>query len=236
VLNDFKASYFAGALLLPAGPLAADLNAFFRLSAWQGEALLGLLDRHAVTPETLMYRFSQLVPHRFGLPTHFLRFNQEGEELRLVKQLNLSRVTVPAGIGASEHYCRRWLSTRLLVELAAWQRRRPPRVRQPLVGAQHSRFPDGRAFFCFGLAQPLPLRPEVLTSLTLGFRVEEKLARTVRFVKDRTVPQTTISGTCERCSLTEEECGDRVAPPAGHLQALFRAERERALASLTAAE
>jgi len=232
VLNDFKASYFAGAVLLPRQVLTADLKSFFRLKTWQAAALLAILDKHDVTAETLMYRLSQLVPSRFGLRTHFLRFNDEAGDLRLVKQLNSSELTVPAGIGANEHYCRRWLSTRLLVELRAWRQRRPRHSGRPLVGAQHSRFPEGKAFFCLGLAQPLPLRPGINTSLTLGFSVDDKLFKTVRFAKDRTIPETTINGTCERCPLSPAECDDRVAPPFVHQQQLLRADRDLELRQL----
>jgi predicted transcriptional regulator/DNA-binding Xre family transcriptional regulator len=232
VLDDYRASYFAGAVLLPRQAMLADLKGFFRLPTWQAEVLLRLLDEHDVTAETLMYRFSQLVPSQFGLPAHFLRFNDDGTDLRLVKQLNLSQLTVPRGIGANEHYCRRWLSTRLLVELSAWQRRRPRNTRQPMVGVQHSTFPDGKAFFCIGLAQPLPLQPGITSSLTLGFRVDERLQKTIRFARDRTIPHTTISGTCERCPLPPEECSDRVAAPVGHEQDMARAERRRELERL----
>jgi transcriptional regulator with XRE-family HTH domain len=234
VLDDYRASYFAGAVLLPRQALVADLKAFFRQPTWQAEGLLRLLDAHDVTAETLMYRLSQLVPSQFGLPVHFLRFNDDGNDLRLVKQLNLSQLTVPPGIGANEHYCRRWLSTRLLVELAAWQRRRPRNARQPMVGVQHSTFPDGKSFFCIGLAQPLPLQPGITSSLTLGFRVDERLHKVIRFARDRTIPHTTISGTCERCALSSEECRDRVAEPTAHAVEMARAERRRELERLLA--
>ena len=85
VLDDYRASYFAGAVLLPRQAMLADLKGFFRLPTWQAEVLLRLLDEHDVTAETLMYRFSQLVPSQFGLPAHFLRFNDDGSDLRLVK-------------------------------------------------------------------------------------------------------------------------------------------------------
>ncbi len=232
VLNDFKASYFAGAVLLPRQRLLGDLRAFFRLPVWQGEALLRLLDEHQVTPETLMYRFSQLVPSQFGLRVHFLKFTDEGGHFRLVKQLNLSDLPVPPGIGGEEHYCRRWLSTRLLVEAATWQRRRPGKLSRSLVGAQHSRFPDGKEFFCIGLAQPTTLRPEVTTSITMGFSSEEKLFRTVRFARDRTIPECVINGTCERCGFAAAQCDDRAAPPTRFRAAQARAERDRELQRL----
>ena len=232
VLNDFKASYFAGAVLLPRDRLVTDLRAFFRQTTWQAEALLRLLDRHEVTAETLMYRLSQLVPSQFGLRAHFLKFTDACGQFRLVKQLNLSDLPVPPGIGAAEHYCRRWLSTRLLVEAAAWQRRRARHSRPPLVDAQRSRFPDGKEFLCIGLAQPQALQPEVTTSLTLGFTIDQKLRDTVRFAHDRTIPEAVISGTCERCPFGAAECADRAAPPTLHVEKEARDERERELNTL----
>jgi hypothetical protein len=232
VLNDFKAAYFAGALLLPRDRLVADLRAFFRLQTWQAETLLRLLDRHEVTPETLMYRLSQLIPSQFGLRAHFLKFTDENGHFRLVKQLNLSDLPVPPGIGAAEHYCRRWLSTRLLVEAAAWQRRRARQVRRPLVDAQRSRFPDGKEFLCIGLAQPQALQPNVTMSLTIGFMVDDKLLSTLRFAHDRTIPDALIAGTCERCPLDPAQCADRAAPATLFLDSQVREERERQLEKL----
>jgi hypothetical protein len=232
VLNDFKASYFAGAVLLPRDRLITDLRAFFRQTTWQAEALLRLLDRHHVTAETLMYRLSQLVPSQFGLRAHFLKFTDEHGHFHLVKQLNLSDLPVPPGIGAAEHYCRRWLSTRLLVEATAWQRRRPRHARRAFVDAQRSRFPDGKEFLCIGLAQPQVLRPEVTMSLTIGFMADQQLFDTVRFAHDRTIPDAVISGTCERCPFDASECADRAAPAGLYLESQAREERDRELESL----
>jgi transcriptional regulator with XRE-family HTH domain len=232
VQNDFKASYFAGAVLLPRDRLVADLRAFFRMPTWQAEALLRLLDRHRVTAETLMYRLSQLVPSQFGLRAHFLKFNDEHGHFRLVKQLNLSDLPIPPGIGGTEHYCRRWLSTRLLVEAPALARRRGRNARRVLVDAQRSRFPDGKEFLCIGLAQPQPLRPDITTSLTLGFMSDARLSDTVKFAGDRTIPEAVISGTCERCPFDAAECADRVAAPSLQLESLARQERDRELDEL----
>lgn len=236
VLNDFKASYFAGAVLLPRDRLVSDIRGFFRLSTWQGESLLRLLDRHQVTAETLMYRFSQLVPSQFGLRAHFLKFiEDEAGQFRLVKQLNLSDLPIPPGIGGTEHYCRRWLSTRLLVEATAWRQRRPRSARRPLVGAQKSRFPDGKEFLCIGLALPAPLEPSTTVSLTLGFTVDAKLTDTVKFAGDRTIPEAEINGTCERCPFATADCDDRVAPPLLYREQRARDERRQELEKLSSA-
>ena len=83
VLNDFKASYFAGAVLLPR-QACLPTSGLLPPATFQPRALLAMLDRYAVTPETLMYRISQLLPRHFSLRPHFLRFNDDGSDLRLV--------------------------------------------------------------------------------------------------------------------------------------------------------
>lgn len=214
VLNDFKASYFAGAVLMPKTAIVADVRRLFRQPRWHPEALLALLERYGVTAENLMYRLSQVVPREFGLRVHFLKFKDEAGQYRLVKQLNLSELPIPPGYGTGEHYCRRWLTTHLLDELAKWQQRHPKRQSHPILGVQVSRFTDAPdEYVCLGLAQPAALAPEENMSLTLGFRADENFYKTVRFARDRTIPHTAISTTCERCPLDATACRERVAPP-----------------------
>lgn len=233
VLNDFRASYFAGAVLLPRVALLTDLRRMFRQARWDPGTLTDLLDRYEVTPETLMYRLSQLAPGEFGLRVHFLKFVDEGGVYRLVKQLNLSELPVPPGHGAAEHYCRQWLTTRLLRELGERRRRLRRGDCRPVAGIQLSRFAEGGdEFCCLGVAQPMPLRPDANISVTLGFRVDDAFRKVVRFARDPTIPRTVISTTCERCPLDASSCRERVAPPALLEASQARAAAARALSEL----
>lgn len=241
VLNDFKASYFAGAVLMPRAPMIADLRDFFNLNRWQPGRLLQLLHEYDVTPEMLLYRFSELVPQFFDMPLHFLRFhssagNRAGEagagevdRFRLVKQLNMNRLRLPSGSALSEHFCRRWLTVRLLRELQAeanWE----SLSEQPLVGAQISQFhQSGDRFLCLGFARPLVLSPDVGSSVIVGFRVDETLTNTIRFAADPHLPRAVISGTCERCPLTPAECQVRAVPPTILQHQARQQERQQAL-------
>jgi transcriptional regulator with XRE-family HTH domain len=235
VMNDFQASYFAGAVLLPRGPLVADLRKFFRLPTWQPPALLRLLELYRVTPETLMHRISQLAPSQFGLRAHFIKFSDEDGQLRLVKALHVPGLSMPPGFLANEHYCRRWLATRLLLELRARRARLSRDDGNPLVGAQHSRFVEDRqdGSLVIGLALPQPLRPDVNISLAVGFRPDDTLFRTVRFARDPAVPEVLVNGTCERCALGDEACRERAAPPTRHLRDLARARQQEELGRLS---
>ena len=231
VLNDFMASYFAGAVLLPEARLVPDLKHLFRLREWQGEAVLRLLDKYSVTPDTLMYRIGQLLPVHFGLGTHFLKFTDEGGQMTLVKHLNLSDLPLAAGSAPSDHHCRRWLSTRLLLEFADRRRRHLQCREQAIVGAQFSTFVDHEMpYFCLGLAYPSPLDPQVSCSLTLGFKADDKFFKVVRFARDRTLTHLLINVSCEDCRLMADECGDRAAPPSRYLHQVRQLDRQRELA------
>lgn len=231
VLNDFKASYFAGALLMNRDLLIKDLKSFFALKSWQPERFRSFLDRYEVTPEILMYRLTEILPRYFGIKLHFLRFNHEGDRFRLVKHLNMSQVLIPSGIGLDEHYCRRWLAIRILRDLERMGRKKGSA--EPRVDAQISRFiATGSEFLCIAMARHLVLNPSVTSSVSIGFRFDEDLPRVIKFAADPAIARLDIDGTCERCPLTPRECDERAAPP--RLLELQRAreEIERELESL----
>jgi transcriptional regulator with XRE-family HTH domain len=235
LLNDFKAAYFGGVLLMPRMAMLDDLQQFFEQSTYQPQLLVDMLSRYEITPEMLLYRFSELIPQFFGLRLHFLRFHNTAVGYKLIKQLSMNQVLVPSGIGLHEHFCRRWLSVRLLREMeddTAPQTSEEP----PLVGAQLSESLDsGDRFLSIGFARPLATQPGVNSSVVVGFPVDEQLKKVVGFLDDPALFRDTVNETCERCPLTYEECPVRGAEPT-YLQAQ-EAERERQQAmSLLAAQ
>jgi transcriptional regulator with XRE-family HTH domain/ribosomal protein S19 len=212
IVNDFRAAYFGGALLMPRNVLLADLQHFFNQATWQPDEMLRLLEKYAVTPEMLLYRFSELIPQFYGIKLHFLRFHHtNGGKYELVKQLNMNQLIVPSGIGLHEHYCRRWLSVRLLQNGAVPV---DVSVEEPTVGVQFSEFVHTRdQFLCIGFARPLVLSPNVNSSVLIGFRVDAELRRVVRWLDDPAITRAYIHETCERCPLTAVQCQDRHAAP-----------------------
>jgi len=232
VLGDFRASYFAGALLINREMLIRDMRELFSSDRWQPELFVSYLSRYEITPEIFMYRLTEILPRYFGFKMHFLRFNQEKDRFRLVKHLNMSQVLIPSGIGLDEHYCRRWLAIRILQKLES-ERKVGDKSTEPIVAAQLSSFVDSETrFLCIGMARRLALNPAASTSVSLGFRCDDVLTRTVKFADDPSITRLVINGTCERCRLGEDECSERVNAP--HLLdlELERMEIERELTSL----
>lgn len=211
VLNDFKASYFGGALLMPRSAIVEDVRAWFASPTWEPQQLRAFLERYDVTPEMLLYRFSELMPEYFGVKLHFLRFHDLDGEYQLTKQLNMSHFMVPSGVGLDEHFCRRWLVIVLLRQLAAARAKGEP---LPVVAAQRAEFPDSTdAFLCIGFARPLTLSPTVGSSVIIGFKYDDDLLKTIRFALDPALPRMIINKTCERCPFTVDECPVRAVPP-----------------------
>ncbi len=215
VLNDFRASYFAGALLINESRVVRDIRALFGWQRWNPAGFVDMMDGYGVTPEIFMYRLSQLIPRHFGLKQiHFLRFSNDPgtDRYLLTKQFNMSQVSIPTGIGLHEHFCRRWLSVEILEGLAAAQREGP--VPAPVIGVQVSNFLNSESqFLCIALARPLLLKSGTNTSVTLGFRMDDTFMETVGFANDPAIPRRELNETCERCSLSAAACTQRAAPP-----------------------
>jgi hypothetical protein len=201
-----------------------DLEELFKSRRWRPERLRAFLNRYEVTPEIFLYRLTELLPQHFGIRLHFLRFNHEDGRFRLVKHLNMSQVLIPGGTGVDEHYCRRWLAIRILRDLES-KRAARQELDEPLIGAQLSSFVDsGTHFLCIGMARHLALNPSATSSVSLGFRFDEQLERSIKFARDPAITKLDINGTCERCPLPLEDCSERAAPP--HLLELERVHRE----------
>jgi transcriptional regulator with XRE-family HTH domain len=220
ILNNFRAAYFAGAMLIPVHRLGADLKTFFRNKTWDPKGFVALLESYPATPEMFFHRLSEVIPQVFKTQrVHFLKFSQTGEDelLRLTKQLNMSQVHIPNGIGLKEHFCLRWLSVSIIKDL----------LKQPeqafTLGVQRSNFVDqNREFFCFAMAYRGTLRPDITSSVTIGFQVDDAFKRTIRFWDDDSIPLRTLGQTCERCPLGEDQCEERAVP-----NSLFQQLQER---------
>lgn len=233
LVNNFRASYFAGALLLNRGLLVTDLRAFFEQRRWDGTALTSLKTRYQATPEMFFHRLSQIVPRFFGLEQmYFVRFDHRRgtSDVRIGKELHYQRMHGTHSIGVNEHYCRRWVSLRSLTELDA--RQRAGTAGDGFVpGAQRSRFHgSGDEYFSFSLAYPHSLAPDMNSCVTMGFLVNDALRQAVRFWDDPALPASQVADTCERCPITD--CADRVVPSVIRDREHSRARQLAALAAL----
>jgi len=213
LLNNFKSSYFAGALLIKRDMLVDQLKEFFKLPQWDGKAFLKIMDSFGATPEMFYHRLTQILPKFFEIDQlYFLRFHHDTktDEYKLTKELHFSRLHQPHGIGLNEHYCRRWITLILLKKLE--ESKLSGKKEWPLIGVQKSRFfKTDNEYFCVSIARPLRLTKDTDSCVTLGFVMTEKFKRKVRFWNDPEIEMLIVNKTCERCGIPH--CNERVAPP-----------------------
>ncbi|MDQ2795396.1 MAG: helix-turn-helix domain-containing protein [Bacteroidota bacterium] len=235
VLNNFKASYFAGALLMEEESLLRDVKKFFGTKKWQPELLLNLMTQYDVSPEMFMQRLTTLLPRHFGLQSlFFLRFDQAdaAAPYELTKELHLARLHNPHGNELNEHYCRRWVSLRLLDEARALPLPDTAEAPVTVAGAQKSRyFGTDDEYLCFTLARA-GTPTQVALSVTVGLRCDDNLTQHVRFLADPALPCRIVNETCERCPIAD--CESRAAAPTEIVRQAERAAFEAAVVELVA--
>jgi transcriptional regulator with XRE-family HTH domain len=210
LLNNFRASYFAGALLLDRQLLVADLREFFAAPTWNGAALIAIKRKYQATPEMFFHRLSQIVPRFFGLEQmYFVRFDHRRgtREVHIGKELHYQRMHASHSIGVDEHYCRRLISLEALHRFEAQQTATGSTA--SLAGAQRSRFAATQdEYFSMALAHPQNLDGGVNSCVTIGFQINDAFRQAVRFWNDPALVTRIVGDTCERCGIAD--CAERV--------------------------
>lgn len=213
ILNNYKASYFSAAVIMPETQVVADIKKVAALPKLDNQMLIDLIDKYGATPELLMQRLTNILPQHFDIKNlFFLRFvgTDNFSKYDLTKELHLSRAHSPHANGLNEHYCRRWLAIRMIKQLRATSRMGD--ANEIITGAQISKYYGTEDdYFCLSLAFPNISNPIESISVTIGFYIEANLKKRIKFIDDPDIKSRIVNNTCERCAWAE--CEDRIAPP-----------------------
>lgn len=132
------------------------------------------------------------------------------KKILVTKEMHLSQLHDPHANQLDEHYCRRWISIRLIGRLKAEQGVNA--LQGPIAGAQISRYWDTpNAYFCMAIAKPTRENQENSSSVTIGLLLNDQLRDTFPFLADPAIVTKDVHTTCERCAIVE--CEARAAPP-----------------------
>lgn len=216
ILNNYRASYFAGAVLIRRDALIAELETLFAQPTWNNDTFVALIARFGATPEQFFYRLSNVLPSAFGIDQlFFYRFNHTTGQttFQLTKEMHLSRQQGPRGM-VDEHFCRRWVALTILQELQTMQQKG---FDGTLCRAQLSQYADtGQTYLIISVAHPFrPNRTDAgqNMSVSMCFAVNDTLRSKLRFLENATepIPFRVVNEACERCGIFD--CRERVAAP-----------------------
>jgi len=230
VLNNYRAAYFAVALLVNRDAFVRDLRHFFEQPVWAENVLQGLLTKYQVSPEVLFQRFNVLSLDFDLQKVFFLRFihDVERDRFEIDKELHLNRRHQPHASGLDERYCRRWLSIALLRELRQTADNPP----HPLIGVQRALFADtNEEYLCLGVAKPGYPTVGRNVGVALGILLDDRARAVIRFWDDPSIPKVLVNVTCERCGIAD--CAVRAAPPSALQKRDARKRMEETIKKLT---
>ena len=213
LLNNFKASYFAVALLMPEESFVEDLKRIVMQPRWNEKAWMDLSTHYDVTPEMMMQRLTNILPKHFGIDQlFFLRMSGKPgkDEFEMTKELHLSQLHNPYANVLHEHYCRRWISINSINHVAELVQKK--KYRQPIAEAQISQYwQTHNRYLCISIGKPASKANNEVVSVTIGLLIDQKLLQTMPFVNDPAITVRTVHTTCERCGIMD--CKERAAMP-----------------------
>ncbi len=212
LLNNYKASYFASAIIIKGPLMAKKLKDFFALPSFDGEMLSSMIDFFNTTPETFCYRLSNVLPKYFGInQIFFFRFNNRaGQNLfDCTKEMHLARKHFPHTI-KNEHYCRRWVALTILQKLAQLQQSNSSETL--LCQAQLSQYMDTKdEYLVVSFAKAMLPTPNLNMSVSMGIRLDNSIRQKINFLTDSQLVKREVNETCERCAAFD--CKERMAAP-----------------------
>tara|TARA_R110002167_G_scaffold176104_2_gene375416 strand:+ start:2009 stop:3481 length:1473 start_codon:yes stop_codon:yes gene_type:complete len=207
VLNNFNASYFAGALVLPRTVMIAQLKSLFQKDIFNKSIFIKTISTFTSSPETFYQRLTNLLPKDFNIQKlFFLRFAHDvgSSNFYLNKELHLPNQQSPHANETNEHYCRRWVSLKVL-ELIAISKQ------DHVFDLQISQYPDDVSYLVFSSATKDPFKDNQYRSISIGLLMDKPLKRKIAFLEDPKIKRQMVGITCERCAITN--CKERKVPP-----------------------
>lgn len=228
VLSNFRATYFATALMMPPKEVVRQVELFCAQEKWDGGKLVELMEGYNVSPEMFVHRLTNIMPRYFQLKQlYFIRTRTlHGSGSYVIdKVLHLHQSHHPHSNKIMEHYCRRWLAITALEELQALRKQGRE---QTIARVQRSRYhgtPD--EYLVTTIAIPGEQKD---TSVTFGILMDDWLRKVVRYSGDADIPLREVGTTCERCPIPN--CPERAALPIVHEQRQAQKQTQRKLEEL----
>ncbi len=207
VLNNFYASYFAGALIIPRASLTQKLTTIFSKDTIKEQDFIKLISSYNASPESFYQRLTNIIPKDFNLHNlFFLRFSYEKgtDVFQLNKELHLSHQHSPRANEVNENYCRRWVSLEVLQDIGKGEK-------DHVFDIQISNYPeDDMKYLVLSSATKDPFQDNHYRSISIGLLINKQLQRKLNFIADPEIKIQDVGVTCERCAI--KDCLVRQAP------------------------
>lgn len=225
LLNNYFSSYFAGCILIVRENLVDKIGDFFQNKDWKPEIFENLIEEFTNSPETFYYRLTNILPQDFGIKDLFyLCFTKKknSDKIQILKELHLNQQQAPHANATNEHYCRRWIALKNLINLKG---------NEQVTEAQISHYKDsGLTYLVISTSQKNPFSDGTNRSYCIGILLNAATLKKIKFSKSEFIKTVNVGVTCEYCSIPD--CEVRVSPPIRLEKENFNEEMRKAIAKV----
>lgn len=208
VLNNFYASYFAGALTIPRENFISSIQTLFNKKNIVKADIETLFDSYNASDESIFQRITNIVPRDFKISNiFFLRFsyNKNTKVFRLNKELHLEKNQTPRARENNETYCQRWASLRVLKNIAKNNSNHEFEIQVSNFSKEKSKY------LILSSASQDPFKDYHFRSVSIGIEISKAIENKIEALKENNIPVKEVGVTCERCAI--KNCQDRLSEP-----------------------
>jgi XRE family transcriptional regulator, fatty acid utilization regulator len=204
ILNNFKASYFAAAVLINKKILIEKVKPIFENVIFDVTEIEKLITYFESTPETFIQRLLTVLTNDFGIRNiAFFKFESQKNGLnpKMVKDLHLNKRHYPQET-STEAYCKRWIAIQSLQDVSN------KTTKGFTVQNQFTEYiEENRSYWHLTIAG----KAKTNYSLTLSLEITQDAMKKIFFFKENQKNKVLIGQTCERCSIFD--CKERKSAP-----------------------
>lgn len=187
VLNNFKAYYFAGAIIMDERIFTKELIDFSKKPTISPSDVLSLMNKSQCSAEPFMLRITNLVPRYFrNTQLFFTRYNEVVKEksFKMTKILHGSGLKRSAVPSLDIRACQRWATLNAFKILSAAQYDQPQCV---ICKVKFEENPDN--YLVISIAQNMLPTKNMNSCTSVGFLINKRLIDKASFINDPSIPQ-----------------------------------------------
>jgi predicted transcriptional regulator/DNA-binding XRE family transcriptional regulator len=208
VLNNFYASYFAGALTIPRKSFVSNISNLLELKKITKPDIENLFSIYNASAESIFQRMTNVLPKDLKLGNiFFLRFsyNKNTKIFRLNKELHLEKNQTPRARENNEHYCQRWASLKVLKDISVNRSSHEFEIQVSHFSKENSKY------LILSSASQDPFKDYHYRSVSIGIEITKDVEKKIKALKENNIKVKEVGVTCERCTI--KNCTERLSEP-----------------------
>jgi transcriptional regulator with XRE-family HTH domain len=192
VLNNFRAYYFATALILDERIFTKGIVDFTKKKLFSSQEVLDLMQKSQIHAEPFMLRLTNLVPRYFRFSQlFFIRYNENVSDhiFKMTKVLHGSGLSKSSAASLELKACQRWVALTTLEKLKA-----EIEYEKPICTVYKIKY-EGKnsSYLVISVAQRMLPTANMNSCISVGFLINNRFAEKTMFLSDPTIDEHTVS-------------------------------------------